>query len=139
MIYRLNRMSYEFAQKLIKNHLIAIDRDHDWIDHKPSRTRRKAFFDAYGPVEYGKWRLGEEQDIAERSVKRFAFLFGDFIRIHRCALIAADLEVRKLDDIRDALARLQAQRDAIRATAGPRRLISFTALPAARSLTADGQ
>jgi hypothetical protein len=61
MIYRLNRMSYEFAQKLIKNYLIVIDRDRDRIDHKPSRTRRKAFFDSDGPVEYGKWHLGEEQ------------------------------------------------------------------------------
>jgi hypothetical protein len=120
MVYRLNRMAYEFAQKLIKNHLIVIDRDTDWIDHKPSRTRRKAFFEEYGPVEFGKWHLGEDEEIVERSFKRFAFLFGDFAKIHRCALIAAEPEARKLDDIREALARLQAQLEAVTETARPR-------------------
>ena len=73
MVYRLNRMSFEFAEKLIRNSLLVIDRDTDWVDHKPSRTRRKAFFDTYGPVEYGKWHLGEDEDIAEHDAKRFAF------------------------------------------------------------------
>jgi hypothetical protein len=114
-------MSYEYAQKkLIKNNLIVIDGENDWVDHRPSRTRRKEFFDTYGPVEFGKWHLGEDEDIAERSFKRFAFLYGDFLRIHRCALIAAHAEARRLDDIRDALAQLLAQIDAVKQTARQR-------------------
>jgi hypothetical protein len=92
MVYTLNRMSFEFAQKLIKRRLVVIDRDNDWVDHKPSHTRRQAFLETYGPVEFGKWHLAEDEDAAARSSKRFALLIGDFTRMHRCALIAAQLE-----------------------------------------------
>ena len=102
MVYRLNRMSFEFAEKLIRNSLLVIDRDTDWVDHKPSRTRRKAFFDTYGPVEYGKWHL------------------GDFTRMHRCALVAAQIETGKLDDIYDAVTRLLSQVEAAREASRPR-------------------
>jgi hypothetical protein len=120
MVYTLNRMSFKFAQKLIKDELVVIDDDNDWVDHKPSRTRREAFFEDYGPVEFGKWHLGEDEDIAERNFKRFAFLIGDFTRMHRCALIAAQLETGTRNDIRDALGELLAQIEALREESGPR-------------------
>jgi hypothetical protein len=122
MVYTLNRMSFEFAQKLIKRRLLVIDRDNDWVDHKPSRGRRKAFLEIYGPVEYGKWHLAEDEGVAQRSFNRFAFLIGDFTRMHRCALIAAQLETGKLNNmnIRDALAQLLTQIDALKDKSGPR-------------------
>jgi hypothetical protein len=118
MVYTLNRMSFEFAQKLIKRRLLVIDHDHDWVDHKPSHTRREAFFKTYGPVEFGKWHLAEDEHAAEH--RRFAFLIGDFTRMHRCALIATQAETAKLHHIRDAVAQLLAQIDALKQKRGPR-------------------
>ena len=120
MAYTLNRKSFEFAQNLIKQRLLVIDRDNDWVDHKPPRARRIAFFETYGPVEFGKWHLAEDEAIGEHSFKRFACLIGDFIRMHRCALIAAQLEADKFHKIRDALAELRMQIDALQEKSGPR-------------------
>jgi hypothetical protein len=53
-------------------------------------------------------------------VKRFAFLVHDFTRAHRCALIVAQLEADKFHQIRDALAELRTQIDALREKSGPR-------------------
>ena len=64
-----------------------------------------------------KWHLAEDEGIGEPSFKRFAFLIGDFTRAHRCV---AQLEADKFHQIRDALAELRTQIDALREKSGPR-------------------
>ena len=90
MSMRLHQSAYDYAQKLIRNRHCVLDQRSDWADHKPARSAESKFIAAYGFAEFGKWHLGEDDEEAEGSKRRYKFPYGDFKSVHRCAVLAAE-------------------------------------------------
>ncbi|MEA2904378.1 MAG: hypothetical protein QOI12_1765 [Alphaproteobacteria bacterium] len=90
MSVKLNRPSYEHAQKLIKDRRCVLDQRSDWTDHRPARHAETTFIEQHGIAEYAKWHLGEDDEISERNKRRYKFPYGDFENVHRCAVLAAE-------------------------------------------------
>lgn len=90
MTVALNKVSFEFAKKLIKGGHRVIDNRDAWSEHQPSRTAQKEFIAEHGLREFGKWHLGEDDEIEETSMRRYKFPYGDFKNVHRCAVLTAE-------------------------------------------------
>jgi hypothetical protein len=105
----LNERSYAFAQDKIKNGAVVRDRRDDWSEHQPSARQEDEFIDAHGWDEYANWHLGVDEEASEHTKARYKFPYGDFARVHRCGLLAAEVRAgqRKYRDIEDAAIRLR--------------------------------
>jgi arylsulfatase A-like enzyme len=83
----------------------------------PARHAEKQFIDRHGLSEFGKWHLGEDDEEAEGSKRRYRFPYGDFSNVHRCAVLAAESRAGqyKQTDIELAAADLHGLLDALMA------------------------
>src|SRR5919199_151666 len=59
-----------------------------WADVQPRADAQNAFLDAHGWDEYASWHLGLTEGAKDETKARYAFVFGDFRRVHRTGLIA---------------------------------------------------
>ena len=59
-----------------------------WADVQPSADDENAFLDAHTWEEYGEWHLALTEGARDETKARYAFVFGDFRRLHRMGLIA---------------------------------------------------
>jgi hypothetical protein len=62
--------------------------DSDWGDVQPRAAAENAFLEAHGWPEYAEWHLGLTEGATDETKARYAFVYGDFRRIHRTGLIA---------------------------------------------------
>jgi hypothetical protein len=62
--------------------------DSDWGDVQPSADDENAYLDAHSWDEYAAWHLGLTVGANDETKARYGFVFGDFRRVHRSALIA---------------------------------------------------
>ena len=65
-----------------------------------SRTRTST---STGTTAYGEWFLGVDDEKGEETKGRYSFPFGDFRKVHRCAVIS--LESRASQNDHDDIAR----------------------------------
>jgi hypothetical protein len=59
----------------------------DW-GIQPSARDQDAFLAGHSWDEYAEWHLGLTSGARDESKARYAFVFGDFRRVHRSGLIA---------------------------------------------------
>ncbi|SRR5581483_4547623 len=59
-----------------------------WADVQPSAAQENAFLKAQGWEEYSSWHLALTNGASDQTKGRYAFVFGDFRRLHRMGLIA---------------------------------------------------
>ena len=59
-----------------------------WSDVQPGTAEQNAFLDSHSWAEYGEWHLGLTEGADEDTKRRYAFVFGDFRRLHRMGLVA---------------------------------------------------
>jgi hypothetical protein len=59
-----------------------------WADVQPRAAERNAFLRARGWAEYGSWHLAITEGAPDETKAHYAFVFGDFRRLHRMGLIA---------------------------------------------------
>jgi hypothetical protein len=90
MAIRLKRNGFEHAKQLIRERRCVLDQRRDWSDDKPARAAENRFIEDHGWTAFGKWRLTEDDEIAEHNKSRYKFPFDDFTAVHRCALLAAE-------------------------------------------------
>jgi len=90
MTVRLNEKSLSHARELLRRNKITHDERDDWSEHAPTADENNAFIDKHGMAEYAKWHLGEDTDETEGTRGRYLFPYGDFTRLHRCAVISAE-------------------------------------------------
>jgi hypothetical protein len=84
--YLVNRRGVARARKLIDAHqYLARSR---WGDVQPRAAEQNAFLKAHGWDEYASWHLALTEGAAAETKARYAFVFGDFRRVHRMGLIA---------------------------------------------------
>ena len=62
--------------------------DSDWGQVQPGAAAQNAFLSRHSWAEYSAWHLGLTEGAGEQTKARYAFVAGDFRRVHRTALIA---------------------------------------------------
>src|SRR5919201_6852732 len=59
-----------------------------WQEVQPRAREQNAFLKIHSWDEYAAWHLGLTEGAAEETTARYAFVYGDFRRLHRMGLIA---------------------------------------------------
>ena len=59
-----------------------------WQDVQPRTREQNAFLKAHSFADYALWHLGLTEDADDETKARYAFVYGDFRRVHRMGLIA---------------------------------------------------
>jgi hypothetical protein len=84
--YTVNRKAVAQARHLINaGHYVL---ESDWGEVQPSADAGNAFLEAHSWQEYGRWHLGLTEGASDETKTRYAFVYGDFRRVHRTGLIA---------------------------------------------------
>jgi len=84
--YSVNARAVARAQQLIDARQYVLDSD--WGDVQPGAGQQNAFLESHSWDEYAKWHLGLAEGANDETKARYAFVYGDFRRVHRTGLIA---------------------------------------------------
>jgi hypothetical protein len=90
MAVKLNRSAFKHAKELVGKGKVVVDERDAWSEHQPSAQEENEFIDAHGFGEYGKWHLGIDDEEPKNTKKHYKFPYGDFEKVHRCALLSAE-------------------------------------------------
>jgi hypothetical protein len=108
MAVKLNQRAFTHAKELIKEGNYIHDERDDWSEHQPSAAQENEFIEGHGIDEYGKWYLGVDDDEKPETKGHYKFPYGDFKKVHRCGILAAESRAGqyKYNDIEQAAAHL---------------------------------
>jgi hypothetical protein len=111
---RLNRRAYGNAGYLIRDGQFVFDERDDWSEHQPSAEQENLYIEQHGWRDYALWYLGIDEERDENTKGRYNFPFGDFGKVHRCGLLAAESRAgqRKYHELELAIAHLHGMLDA---------------------------
>jgi hypothetical protein len=84
--YSVNPAAVEHARQLIDSRQYVLDSD--WGKVQPSASEQNAFLESHSWEEYAQWHLGLTDGASDHTKARYAFVYGDFRRVHRMGLIA---------------------------------------------------
>jgi hypothetical protein len=84
--YTVNERAVARARELIDGRQYVLDSE--WGRVQPKADAENAFLAAHSWDEYAAWHLGLTDGATEHTKARYAFVYGDFRRIHRMGLIA---------------------------------------------------
>jgi hypothetical protein len=84
--YVLNERAVAHARKLIDARQYVLKSD--WGEAQPRAEDETRYLQSHSWDEYAEWFLGLTEGAAERTKARYAFVHGDFRRVHRMGLIA---------------------------------------------------
>ncbi len=59
-----------------------------WADVQPGTAERNAYLKSHSWEDYSSWHLALTEGPRDDTKARYAFVFGDFSRLHRMGLIA---------------------------------------------------
>jgi hypothetical protein len=108
MAVKLNKTALQHARSLVRDGKVVRDERDDWSEHAPSTDDENAIIDDDGWTEYGKWHLGVDDDENRDTKGRYSFPYGDFTKVHRCAVISLESRAGQYDhdEIRDEAKKL---------------------------------
>jgi hypothetical protein len=84
--YSVNQVAVAHVRKLIDARQYVLDSD--WGEVQPRAADQNDFLDKHSWEEYARWHLGLTDGAADGTKARYAFVCGDFRRVHRSGLIA---------------------------------------------------
>ena len=84
--YELNEPAVAKARSLIAGRQYVLDSD--WGEVQPAADAGNAFLERHSWDDYAAWHLGLTVGANDETKARYAFVYGDFRRIHRSGLIA---------------------------------------------------
>jgi len=84
--YTLNKRAVAHAKRLIDARQYVLDSD--WGEVQPRADDENRFLKSHSWREYAEWHLGLTEGAAEQTKAQYAFVYGDFRRIHRSGIIA---------------------------------------------------
>ena len=84
--YTVNERGVARARQLIEARQYVLDSE--WGEVQPKAADENAFLESHSWEDYGEWHLGLTEGPGEESKARYAFVYGDFRRLHRSGLIA---------------------------------------------------
>jgi hypothetical protein len=134
MAVTLNRRAFEHAKELINEGRIVLDERDAWSEHRPTAEQENEFIGLHGFAEYGRWYLGINDDKPEQTKGRYEFPYGDFSKVHRCGVLAAESRAGQYqhNDIENAVAHLHGTLDARKDTPASKRTRAASPGKAAR-------
>ncbi|HEX6916739.1 MAG TPA: hypothetical protein VF140_01600 [Phycicoccus sp.] len=84
--YGVNEAAVANARRLIDARQYVLDSD--WGRVQPDAAAENDYLGRHSWDEYAAWHLGLTEGAADETKARYAFVVGDFRRVHRSALIA---------------------------------------------------
>lgn len=84
--YELNLAAVARARALIESRQYVLDSD--WGAVQPRAEVENGFLARHSFEEYAAWHLGLTEGATDGTKARYAFVYGDFRRVHRSGLIA---------------------------------------------------
>jgi hypothetical protein len=84
--YTVNRAAAARARKLIDAHQYVLDSE--WGSVQPRADDENAYLKSHSWDDYAEWFLGLTEGATDETKSRYAFVYGDFRRLHRSGLIA---------------------------------------------------
>ena len=84
--YAVNERAVARARSLIEGRQYVLRSD--WGEVQPSAADENAFLEMHSWDEYAEWHLGLTEGASDETKGRYAFVYGDFRRVHRSGLIA---------------------------------------------------
>src|ERR671914_489018 len=84
--YTVNRRGVAHARSLIDAKRYVLDSD--WGEVQPRADDENAFLESHSWDEYAEWHLGLTEGATDETKARYAFVYGDFRRVHRSGIIA---------------------------------------------------
>jgi hypothetical protein len=85
--YDVNDTAVAHCRELIAKKQYVLDSD--WGEVQPRAAEQNAYLERHAWPEYAVWHLGLTEGAADETKGRYAFVYGDFRRVHRTALIAS--------------------------------------------------
>jgi hypothetical protein len=84
--YTVNNLAVDKAKRLIESRQYVLNSD--WGEVQPDAAAENAYLESHAWNEYGEWHLGLTEGAADDTKACYAFVYGDFRRLHRTGLIA---------------------------------------------------
>ena len=84
--YRVNPAAVAHAERLIDARQYVLVSD--WSRVQPRAEQENGFLAGHSWDEYAAWHLGLTDGAKDHTKARYAFVYGDFRRVHRMGLIA---------------------------------------------------
>ena len=84
--YEINSEAVEHVRRLIEAKQYVLDSD--WGDAQPRAAAENTFLEKHSWAQYAAWHLGLTEGANDETKARYAFVCGDFRRVHRSGLIA---------------------------------------------------
>jgi hypothetical protein len=84
--YTVNKDAVARARELIEARQYVLDSD--WGEAQPRADEENRYLTSHTWEEYARWFLGLTDGAKDGTKARYAFVYGDFRRIHRTGIIA---------------------------------------------------
>ncbi len=84
--YTVNPAAVEQARRLIDSRQYVLKSE--WGQTQPNAKAENRFLEDHTWDEYAAWHLGLTEGANDATKARYAFVYGDFRRLHRMGLIA---------------------------------------------------
>jgi hypothetical protein len=84
--YSVNERGVAHARELIDRRQYVLSSA--WSEVQPGAREEAAYLRSHSWDEYAAWHLGLTDGARDETKARYAFVFGDFRRVHRMGLIA---------------------------------------------------
>jgi len=84
--YSVNKKGIAHARRLIEARQYVLESD--WGEVQPRADDENAFLKSHSWDEYAEWHLGLNDEASDETKSRYAFVYGDFRRVHRTGIIA---------------------------------------------------
>jgi hypothetical protein len=84
--YSVNPLAVRKAEQLIDARQYVVQSD--WGQVQPRAAEENAYLESHNWDEYQAWHLGLTDGATDQTKGRYAFVYGDFRRVHRMGIIA---------------------------------------------------
>ncbi len=84
--YSVNPEGVAWAEQLIDRGQYVLSSD--WGQAQPRATEQNTFLESHSWEDYARWHLGLTDGAHDETKARYAFVYGDFRRLHRMGIIA---------------------------------------------------
>lgn len=85
--YKVNRRAIAHTRRLIQSGRYVVESE--WDESQPKAADENRYLAKHSFGDYAEWHLGLTDGAADETKARYAFVIGDFERIHRSGIIAA--------------------------------------------------
>jgi hypothetical protein len=84
--YAVNPKAVARAEQLIDARRYVLDSE--WGEVQPKAAAENTYLENHSWEDYELWHLGLTEGASDETKARYAFVYGDFRRVHRTGLIA---------------------------------------------------